>query len=161
MIVMAGYSKWKRAVSCGWMCRPLRCIAALVTRADTAPTEFSIAMFLTVYGLWMHSGGVGYWGEGEYTLIVAYLGIPSAVWPLVVAGMGISQFVSLFSTYPNSMWSRLLRVVTTGVTTLVLTFMAIAQGLQSPHDPGWIAFAGIAVGGMWIFIRTRGVRGGH
>jgi hypothetical protein len=143
------------------MCRPIRCLKALFTRADTAPTELSIAMFLTVYGLRMHIGGVGYWDTSEYALVVGQLGISPVVWPLVILAMGVAQFASLFSSYPNTMWSRVLRIITSGLTTLVLTFLALAQWLQNAHEPSWLAFAGIAAGGMWIFIRTQGVRGGH
>ena len=157
MIVNAGYSKWKTASTCRVFCRPFRCMAALIMRADTAPTEFSIAAFITLYGARMLMGGVGHWDTAEY-ILVSSMGIGVSVWPMILVTAGLGQFISLFSSYPNTVWSRAYRVAMTAFTATLLTFLSLARWLQAPHEPGWIPFAGLACGGLWIFVRTRRIR---
>ena len=159
MIVSADYSKWKVGLTCRRIGRPFRCMWALATKADTAPTEFSIAVFLVVYSLRMLLNGVGYWADSEYALVV-YLGLNITTYPWLLFSLAVVQFCSLFSHYPNTTASRLLRVVVSGLSVMALTFLALARWLQAAHEPGWIPFAGLAMGGLWIFIRTRRVRSG-
>jgi ABC-type branched-subunit amino acid transport system permease subunit len=161
MLIEAEFSKWKANAKVqgliGMVLRCPRCFWMLVTRADTAPSEFSLAIFLVVYAFRLVTKGHAYWDTSEYSL-VAIMQIPHDLWAWTLLALGVGQTVSLFSAYPLTKLSRIYRIIITGFSAVAVSFIALARWLYTPNEPGWIPWAGLALAACWIFVRTRGVR---
>ena len=157
MLIEAAYSKWKRQAR---VCRPWSCLSEMMCRADTVPTEALLAFFTLAYGLRLVALGPGYWSDPEYMYAVG-LGIPIWVWPSFLVFVGLLQTASLFSRYPLTKCSRILRLVATGLTTSVWFNLAVVHHLLAGNEPEWMFPAALATGGVWVIIRTRSIRDGR
>lgn len=156
MLIEAAYAKWKRSAK---VCRPWSCLAEIVCRADTAPTEALLAFFTLAYGLRLAVYGPGYWPDPEYMYAVG-MGIPVWCWPAALLIVGTLQSWSLFSRYPLTRCSRIGRLVATILTTVIWFNDAVVHHLLAGNEPEWMFPAALSVGGVWIIIRTRSIRDG-
>ena len=157
MLVEAGYSKWKKTVL---LCRPWSCIMVMLSRSDTVATEAQLALFTLAYGLRMLIYGTGYWSDAEY-MYAAGIGFPPWLWPWCLMFVGTLQSASLFSRYPLTKCSRILRLVASILSTAVWFNTAVIHHILSGDKPEWMFYALLSLGGIWIIIRTRGIKNGR
>ena len=156
MEVRAQFSKWRASpLCCGW-CRVQGCLRELFLKADTAPTEAAISLYIMAYSFWLWMHGYEAWDYIEYHQISRWM--PTNLWPVLLCGVGLAQFASLLSMYPLTLMSRAYRLIVSVVTSSVLSYMAFIWVLERPTDPHFLFYAGLATGGWWVVLRTRDIR---
>ena len=133
----------------------LKLLRMMVKYADTSPTEFSIALFMLSYTALLTWYGPSFCNDYEYMIIVQTFGYK--LWLLICWIVSFGGIFSLASCYPRTEVSRMIRMGTSFITAITLTFMGMVRFLYAQHDLSYLPWIGMGFGAWWLVYRSERV----